>query len=63
MQFNPNVESEYRAQSENYARTAGITLNRRYCHKCGKSKNTTDGKIIRGASRHNPSVFLCAECK
>ncbi len=60
--FSPMDEMEYRARTERSAKNAGIVLNRRYCHKCGKAKGTIGGKLTRGTSRHNPSVFICGEC-
>ena len=62
-EFNPLAETIYRAATSSHAKTAGITLNRRICHKCKNPCNSTDGKIVRGTSRHNPSKFYCVNCK
>jgi hypothetical protein len=62
-EFNPLAETLYRAATSSHAKTAGITLNRRICHKCKNPCNSTDGKIVRETSRHNPSKFYCVNCK
>lgn len=62
-EFNPNGLTFYRAATAGHAKNPGVVLNRRKCHVCGIAKETTGGKIVVGTSRHNPSVFTCADCK
>lgn len=61
-EWSPNGITHYRANTPKHAKQASFVLNRVRCGVCGIAKETTGGKWHRGKSRHDPSVFRCAEC-
>ena len=54
----------YRNSTRRGVSSAGVTLIR-VCHKCGKKGYPEGYKKVSGTgtSRHNPSLFMCQECK
>ena len=63
MIFDGATSHLWRQNTDRMTQHAGITVPRRRCQKCGKNKTTGGGIVRHARSRHEPSVFICAECR